>query len=72
MKMTKDEFIEHLKAINPKAVSDMDKGGIFLPMVCSLVAGQCWMEQRPEDEHTAALRHQLKYLSKKGFFDFQE
>ena len=72
MKMSKEEFVEHLKAINPKAVTDLDNGGVFLPVVCSLIAGQCWMDQQPEDEHTAALRYQLKAISKKGCFDFSK
>jgi len=69
--MSKEEFIGHLKAINPKAVTDLDNGGVFLPVVCSFLAGQCWMEQRLEDEHTVALRFQLQAISKKGCFDFQ-
>ena len=72
MKMTQAEFVEHLKAINPKAVTDLDNSGVFLPVICSLIAGSCWIEQREEDEHTAALRYQLKHLAKKGCFDFKE
>jgi hypothetical protein len=70
--MTREIFIEHLNAINPKAVKDLDNGGVFLPVTCAFIAGTCWVEQRLEDEHTEALRHQLKHLAEKGFFDFTE
>ena len=69
--MTRDQFIEHLKAIDPKMPTG-DSDGVHLPVACSFIAAKCFMEERSEDEHTAALRHQLKFLSDKGYFDFEE
>ena len=64
--MTETEFKDVLKRLGSKCghhVAYWLQGGISLGTAVHMLAEDLWVEQTPEDDDTAALRMQLRYMS---------
>jgi hypothetical protein len=67
---TKEQLIAALVALQPTAEDNLREVSWQLPLICTAVAGHCWVNQIPEDKNTHLVRRALKDLTDHGQFNY--
>ena len=71
MQYSEQSLKEAINRINPVYGNLFNEPGIFLPRICIIVASDCWVEQKPENDDTSLVRQAIQDLNRNGCFNFQ-